>query len=146
MKTELQSKHNQKKKIKNELCSVNITLKSKLRIIVYNCLIHQFNIASEIKLKAITKSHLRKLDQFRRRTSTPINEKVTFSYIKTPYTIFRIILYPMKNTRLCGLGWVIIFLISLLITPQKQSLRCFTKAVCQTVCQTFEMFAINITT
>ena len=59
------SKHNQKK-IKKELRYVNITLKSSLRIIFYNCLIHQINIASKSKLKAITKRHLRKPDKFRR--------------------------------------------------------------------------------
>ena len=82
METELQSKHIQKKKIKNELRSVNITLKSQLSVIFYNCLIHQINITSKTKLKAIAKRHLKKLDQFRRRTSTPINEKVTFSHIR----------------------------------------------------------------
>ena len=39
--------------------------------------------------------------------------------LETPYTIFRIILYQMKNARLCRLGWIIISLISLPITPQK---------------------------
>ena len=80
METELQSKHNQKKKIKNELRSVNITLKSSLNVIFYNCLIHQINIASKSKLKPMTKRHLRKLDKFHRRISTPIHEKVTFSH------------------------------------------------------------------
>ena len=38
----------------------------------------------------------------------------------------------MKNTRRCRLGWIIISLISLLITSQKQSWRCFTKTFFQT--------------
>ena len=97
METELQSKHNQKKKMKNELRSVNITLKSKLSVIFYNCLIDQFNIASKIKLKAIRKSHLRKLDQFRRRRSTPINDKVTCSYIKN--TVHNFSNYSLSNEK-----------------------------------------------
>ena len=124
MEMALQSKHNQTKKIKKELRGVNIMLKSWLSVIFYNCLIHQINIASKSKLKAITKRYLRKLDKFRRRTSSPINEDVT---LETPYTIFRIILSQMKNTKLCRLGWIIISLISLLITPQKRSLRCLPK-------------------
>ena len=32
----------------------------------------------------------------------------------------------MKNTKHCRLGWIIISLVSPLITSQKQSLRCFT--------------------
>ena len=82
METELQPKHNQKKKIKNELRGVNITLKSQTSVIFQNCLIHQINIASKSKLKAITRRYLRKLDQFRRRTSTSIDEKATFSHIR----------------------------------------------------------------
>ena len=95
METELQSKHNEKKKIKNELRSVNITLKSSLSVIFYNCLIHQINIASKSKLKAITKRHLRKLDKFRRKTSTPINEKVTFSHIRN--TVHNFSNYSLSN-------------------------------------------------
>ena len=82
METELQSEHDQKKKIKIELRRVNITLKSSLSVIFYNCLIRQISIASKSKLKSVTRRHLRKLDKFRRRTSTPINEKVTFSHIR----------------------------------------------------------------
>ena len=129
METELQSKHNQKRKIENEFRSVSITLKSSLSVIFYNCLIYQINIASKRKLKAITKRHLRKLDKFRRRTSTPISEKVTFSHIRN--TIHNFSNYQMKNTRPCRLGWITISLISLLITPQKLSSRCFTKTFCQ---------------
>ena len=51
-------------------------------MLYYNWIIHQINIASKSKLKAITKCHLRKLDQFHRRRSTPTNEKVTFSHIR----------------------------------------------------------------
>ena len=64
MKTELQSEYNLKKKIKKELRSVSITLKSSLSVIFYYCSIHQINIASKSKLKAITKRHLRKHDKF----------------------------------------------------------------------------------
>ena len=88
MKTELQSKHNQKKKIKKELRRVNITIKSSLSVIFYNCSIHQVNIASKSKLKAITKRHLRKYDKLCRKTSTPINEKVTFGHIRNTVLYF----------------------------------------------------------
>ena len=127
MEMALQSKHNQTKKIKKELRGVNIMLKSSLSVIFYNCLIHQINIASKSKLKAITKRYPRKLDKFRRRTSSPINEDVTCSRIRNTIHNFRIILSQMKNTKLCRLGWIIISLISLLITPQKRSLRCLPK-------------------
>ena len=64
MKTELQLEYNLKKKINKELRSVNFTLKSSLSVILYNCSIHQINIASKSKLKAIKKRHLRKYDNF----------------------------------------------------------------------------------
>ena len=82
METVLQAKHNQTKKIKKELRSINITLKSSLSFIFYNKFI-KLILLPKSKLIAITKHHLRKLDKFRRRTSTRINEKVTFNLIRS---------------------------------------------------------------
>ena len=130
METELQSKHNQKKKTKNELRSVNITLKSQLSVIFYNCLIHQINIASKSKLKAITKRHLRKLDQFRRRTSTSINEKVTFSHIRNTKHNFSNYSLSNEENKALSLGYHIPNQSSYNTTETE--FETFTKTVCQT--------------
>ena len=76
-------------------CSGNITLKASLSVICYKCIIHQINIVCKSKLKAITKRHLRKLDKFCSRTSTPTNEKVTSSHIRN--TVHNFSNYPLSN-------------------------------------------------
>lgn len=129
--TVLHLSRNIKNKIKKELRRVNITLKSALSIIFYNCLIHQINIASKSKQKAITKRHIRKLDKFPR-ILTPTNIKLT---LETPCTIFQwrtwiLQMKNMKNIKHCRLDWIIVSLISPLITQSKQILRCFIKTFC----------------
>ena len=136
METELQSKHNQKRKIENEFRSVSITLKSSLSVIFYNCLIHQINIASKSKLKAITKRYPRKLDKFRRRTSSPINEDVTCSRIRN--TIHNFSNYSFTNEEYKALPFGLDYHIpnqSSYNTTETES-EMFTK----TFCQTFHIF------
>ena len=136
MEMALQSKLNQTKKIKKELRGVNIMLKSSPSVIFYNCLIHQINIASKSKLKAITKRYLRKLDKFRRRTSSPINEDVTCSRIRN--TIHNFSNYSFTNEEYKALPFGLDYHIpnqSSYNTTETES-EMFTK----TFCQTFHIF------
>ena len=115
---------------------VNIMLKSSLSVIFYNCLIHQINIASKSKLKAITKRYLRKLDKFRRRTSSPINEDVTCSRIRN--TIHNFSNYSFTNEEYKALPFGLDYHIpnqSSYNTTETES-EMFTK----TFCQTFHIF------
>ena len=50
MESEMQSKHRQKKKLQEDIRSLNIQLKTSLNLTMYNTLIHQVNIAIKRRL------------------------------------------------------------------------------------------------
>ena len=53
MESEMESKHRQKKKLQEDIRSLNIQLKTSLNLTMYNTLIHQINIAIKIRLKLL---------------------------------------------------------------------------------------------
>ena len=66
MDTELQDKHYQIRKIRKEIRSIAISLKSSLGLILFNAVIHQLEVAIRSRLAAIRKKHEKKLFNLRR--------------------------------------------------------------------------------
>ena len=70
IETEMQNKHDQKNKIKKQICNIKFQLKSSLTSILYNTLLHQINAAVKSRVKAITTRHLNKLSNLHNKRST----------------------------------------------------------------------------
>ena len=64
METELQNKHQQKKKIKKEISSINFQLKNILGLYLYHVMFHHINIAVKSRWKSIRMRHEKKLVKF----------------------------------------------------------------------------------
>ena len=80
MESEIQSKHLEKKKLKKELRSVCIQLKSVLGLFLYNALLHKVSLAVKSRQKAILKCHENKLIKFRKNQNiVPENHKTSFA-------------------------------------------------------------------
>ena len=81
LETELQNKHFEKRKLKQDFREINISLRSLLNVFLYNAVIHQANIAIKIQVKSISRRHQKKLIKFRNRRITP--EKILeYNYMK----------------------------------------------------------------
>ena len=61
METEMQNKHDQKRKIKKQIQDFKFQLKSSLTLILYNTLLHRINVAVKSRVKAIMTGHFDKL-------------------------------------------------------------------------------------
>ena len=80
MESEIQSKHIEKKKLKKELRSICIQLKSVLGLFLYNALLHQVSFAVKSRQKAILKRHEKKLIKFRKNQNiAPQSHKPSFA-------------------------------------------------------------------
>ena len=80
MESEIQSKHIEKKKLKKELRSICIQLKSALGLFLYNVLLHQVSFAVKSRQKAILKRHEKKLIKFRKNQNiAPQSHKPSFA-------------------------------------------------------------------
>ena len=80
MESEIQSKHLEKKKLKKELQSICIQLKSVLGLFLYNALLHKVSFAVKTRQKAILKRHEKKLIKFRKNQNiVPENHKTSFA-------------------------------------------------------------------
>ena len=73
METEMQNKHNQKKKIKKQIRDIKFQWKSSLTLILYNTLLQRINVAVKSRVKVIMTRHLNKLSKLRNRRSTYIS-------------------------------------------------------------------------
>ena len=73
METEMQNKHNQKKKIKKQIRDIKFQWKSSLTLILYNTLLQRINVAVKSRVKAIMTRHLNKLSRLRNKRSTYIS-------------------------------------------------------------------------
>ena len=69
MESEMQSKHCEKKKLWQDIQSLNIQLKTSLNLIIYNTLIHENNISIKSQLKVINLCHEKKLIKFYKKTT-----------------------------------------------------------------------------
>ena len=61
MQTKLDNKHHEKRKLRKEIRSVGIKLKSTLGLICFNALLHQLNIAIKSRQKSVIYRHQEKL-------------------------------------------------------------------------------------
>ena len=67
MESEIQVKHQEKKKLKQEIKARSTQLKIALLMLVYTTLLHRINIAAKSRIKSIAKRHEKKLSKFRKR-------------------------------------------------------------------------------
>ena len=96
METELQNKHWEKSKLRNDIRSINILLSTPLSVIVYNALLHQINIAVKSRIKIIKLRHEKKLHdlKLKQETANYVDERKQ-SYIK--HTAHNFSSYVMSN-------------------------------------------------
>ena len=64
METEIQNKHREKKKLKKEIASISIQLKSTLGLFLYSALIHEIHHVINSRYKAVRSRHERKFQKF----------------------------------------------------------------------------------
>ena len=66
MEAELQQKHREKRKVKKEIRSLDISFRTSLDVIFYNCIVHQINIATKSKFKVVSKRDVKKVSEKKR--------------------------------------------------------------------------------
>ena len=66
MEAELQQKHREKRKVKKEIRSLDISFRTSLDVIFYNCIVHQINIATKSKFKVVSKRRVKKVSEKKR--------------------------------------------------------------------------------
>ena len=67
METELQNKHCEKIKLREEIKNIGVQLKNELELMLYNTLIHQINKTFGSRRIANSSCHKKKLEKFRER-------------------------------------------------------------------------------
>ena len=67
MESEMQVKHQEKNKLKQEIKALTTLLKIALPTLVYTTLLHHINVAVKSRIKSIAKRHEKKLSKFRKR-------------------------------------------------------------------------------
>ena len=81
-------KHQEKKKLKQEIKALSTQLKIALPTLVYSTLLHRINFAVKSRIKSIAKRQERKLLKFRKhQQKSDIKRRIKVS--KMSYTIFR---------------------------------------------------------
>ena len=63
MQTELENKHHEKRKLRKDIRSLGIRLKSTLGLILFNALLHQLNIAIKSRKKSVIYRHQKKFSR-----------------------------------------------------------------------------------
>ena len=66
MQSEMQAKHQEKKKLKQKIKALSTRLKNALPRLVYTTLLHRINIAVKSRIKSIARRHEKKLSKFRK--------------------------------------------------------------------------------
>ena len=66
MEAELQQKHREKRKVKKEIRSLDISFRTSLDVFFCNCIVHQINIATKSKFKVVSKRHVKKVSEKKR--------------------------------------------------------------------------------
>ena len=74
MQTELDNKHHEKRKLRKEIRSTGMKLKSTLGLILFNSLLHQLNIAIKSRQKSVIYSHQKKLCNLRTKQKQSISD------------------------------------------------------------------------
>ena len=76
----MQVKHQEKKKLKQEIKAVSTQLKTVLPTLVYTTLLHRINVAVKSRIKSIAKRHERKLSKFKKHQhKSDIKRRIEFS-------------------------------------------------------------------
>ena len=70
METELQNKHQEKRKLRSEIRSINILLSTSLLVIAYNALLQQINITVKSRIKITKLRHGKKLHNLKLKQET----------------------------------------------------------------------------
>ena len=124
MESEIQSKHIEKKKLKKELQSICIQLKSVLGLFLYDALLHQVSFAVKSRQKAILKRHEKKLIKFRKNQNiAPQSHKPSFKP-----SLHRVT-YQMQKSQLYLMVWTLIFPQILTVTKLQQNLNFFPELI-----------------
>ena len=131
MQAEVQQKHREKSKVKKEIRSIDISLRTSFNVIFYNCIIHQINIATKSKFKVLSKRHLKKLYQFRKRKAVMGNETKLSTYIK--HTVHSFSSYALSDESIKNflMVQITIYRPLLAIMLSKLNLNCFIKTFYQ---------------
>ena len=95
METEIQNKHDQKRKIKKQIGDIKFQLNSTLTLILYNTLLHRRNVAVKCRVKATTNRHLNKLGNLRNKRFTYSSNSNHISFIKN--TVSNTSSYPLTE-------------------------------------------------
>ena len=99
MGTELKNKRREKRKLRKNIRSINISLSTSLLVIVYNALLHQVNTAvKNQKIKVINLRHGKKLRNLKLKqetTNTLMN--VNIPTLNTPYIISHLEKHILKK-------------------------------------------------
>ena len=99
MGTELKNKRREKRKLRKNIRSINISLSTSLLVIVYNALLHQVNTAvKNQKIKVINLRHGKKLRNLKLKqetTNTLMN--VNVPTLNTPYIISHLEKHILKK-------------------------------------------------
>ena len=83
IETKLQNKHQEKRKLRKNIRTINVSLSTYLLFIVYNALLHQINIAVKSRIKVIKLRHGKKFYNLKlKQETTNYVDKRNRSYIK----------------------------------------------------------------
>ena len=83
----MEVKHQENKKLKQEIKALSNHLKIALPTLVYTTLLNRINVAVKSRIKSTAKRHERKLSKFRKYQQRVISSVVSKS-VKMSYTIF----------------------------------------------------------
>ena len=104
MKTELQNKHREKRKLRKNIRSINVLLSTSLSVIVYNALLHQINIAVKSRIKVIKFRHGKKLHNLKlKQETTNYADERKRSYIK--HIVHNFSSYVLSNKEYTALSF-----------------------------------------
>ena len=81
MQTELENKHHEKRKLRKEISSTGMKLKSTLGLILFNALLHQLNIAIKSRQKSVIYRHQKKLFTFQTKHKQRVSDVNRIHYL-----------------------------------------------------------------
>ena len=126
METELQKKHREKIKLREEIKNFVVQLKNELELMLYNTLKHQINKTIGSRRIAISSCHKKKLEKFRERQlklKQQNEEKIKRQIIHNFSS------YVLSHEECIALSydWICIFQVRQIQTKFTLNSRCFTK-------------------
>ena len=95
METEIQNKHDRKRKFKKQIWDIKFQLKSSLTLILYNTLLQRINVVVKSRVKAITTGHLSKFSNLCNKRSTYSSNRNHISF--SNYSVFNMSSYTLTE-------------------------------------------------